>query len=167
MTKIGILALSVLTLLSACHGAANDSNPQKNADASKDIAMVEQMSKAPLTPIIPKPITPADSARYGLDKPGCEFRKHKEPDPIFFAGASEGFMQIGGTLTRLAAKEDSAQLPENVRTSYIGLKTWVDLVRLPDGGTDAGQAHFPARLIIHDSQERVAFMADGEVDCHD
>jgi hypothetical protein len=132
--------------------------------------MVERLSQEPFQPILPKPITALDVARYGLDKPGCAFRKNGEGDPLFIAGREEGFLRIGGELKRYAAKGTSADLPGGARSTYVGLASWVDLVRQPDGepgATDAptDEMNWPVRLILHDAQERVAFMADGTMSC--
>ena len=156
------LALAAMVSLSAC---GREDPARKDAEDAHDVAMVERMSKEPFKPIVPKPITSVDVERYGLDKPGCRFRKQGEADPIFIGNAEEGFMRIEGDLKRYAAKLESAQLPGNARTTYVGLSTWVDLVSLPDydGGSD--HTHWSARLVLHDSQERVAFLADGEVAC--
>jgi len=123
------------------------------------------MSKEPFKPIIPHAITEIDIARYGLDKPGCAFRKPGEKDPIFIANPDEGFMRIGGDLKRYAAKMESAQLPGNARSTYVGLASWVDLVSLADRGGGSDTLNWPAKLILHDAQERVAFMAEGEISC--
>ncbi|MFC0685903.1 hypothetical protein [Novosphingobium clariflavum] len=127
--------------------------------------MVERMSKEPFRPILPRPITRIDVERYGLDKPGCRFVRQGEGDPIFIGNAEEGFMRIEGDLKRYAAKLESAQLPGNARSTYVGLSTWVDLVSLPDRAGGSDTTHWPARLILHDAQERVAFRADGEMRC--
>lgn len=166
MTRSTLLALgftaAAFTTLTAC---GKEDPARKDAEDQQDIAMVERMSKEPFKPIVPKPITKVDVERYGLDKPGCQFRKQGDADPIFIANSEEGFMRIDGDLKRYAAKLESAQLPGNARTTYVGLSTWVDLVSLPDydGGSD--HTHWTARLVLHDSQERVAFLADGEVAC--
>ncbi|WP_324694987.1 hypothetical protein [Novosphingobium sp. RL4] len=162
MMKNAILGLAVVTLLSAC--GQEDPGGQTAEDA-QDIAKVERMSKEPFKPIIPRPITEIDVARYGLDKPGCAFRKPDQKDPIFIANEEEGFMRIAGDLKRYAAKVESAQLPGNARSTYVGLASWVDLVSLPGKGSGSDTMHWPAKLILHDAQERVAFMAEGEVSC--
>ncbi|MCJ2181850.1 hypothetical protein MTR62_03915 [Novosphingobium sp. 1949] len=127
--------------------------------------MVERMSKAPFKPILPKPITKVDLVRYGLAHRGCLFTPKGSKDPIFVAGPDEGFMHVGRDLDRYAAKTDSAELPGKAHSTYIGLENWLDIVRLPDEGADGTAVHWPARLILHDSQERVAFMNDGIMDC--
>ncbi|TCM22015.1 hypothetical protein EDF56_101695 [Novosphingobium sp. PhB165] len=156
------LTMSLLASLAAC---GQGSPARKDAEDAHDIAMVERMSKEPFKPILPKPITRIDIDRYGLDKPGCTFRKQGDADPLFIANAEEGFMRIEGDLKRYAAKLESAQLPGNARATYVGLSTWVDLVSLPDKAGGSDNTHWPARLVLHDSQERVAFLADGEVTC--
>lgn len=162
MMEKPFLALVPFLLISAC---GQEDTRSKAAEDAHDIAMVERMSKEPFKPILPRPIGKVDIARYGLDKPGCSFRKPGSEDPIFIANAEEGFMRIGGDLKRYAAKTESAQLPGNARSTYVGLASWVDLVSLPDdkGGSDT--AHWPAKLILHDAQDRVAFMSEGEVQC--
>lgn len=156
------ITLAALVFLSGC---GQKDSARKEAEDEHDIAMVQRMSKEPFKPIAPKPITTIDVERYGLDKPGCRFRKQGEADPIFIGNAEEGFMRIDGDLKRYAAKLESAQLPGNARTTYVGLSTWVDLVSLPDRDGGSDHTHWPARLVLHDSQERVAFLADGEVTC--
>lgn len=158
-------ALAVVLSLALLAGCAKEDPTQKAAEDVEDVAMVERMSREPFKPIIPDPITPADIARYGLDRPGCSFRKGGEKDLLFFGDASDGFLRIGGHLNRFAAKTVSAQLPGGARTTYVGLSTWLDIVRLPDRTADNDSNSWPARLILHDAQERVAFMADGIVTC--
>lgn len=162
MMRKPILALAPFLLIAAC----GQEDPQgKAVEDAHDIAMVERMSKEPFKPIIPHAITEIDIARYGLDKPGCAFRKPGEKDPIFIANPDEGFMRIGGDLKRYAAKMESAQLPGNARSTYVGLASWVDLVSLADRGGGSDTLNWPAKLILHDAQERVAFMAEGEISC--
>jgi hypothetical protein len=155
-----------IALLGSC--GKEDAKTQAAEDAS-DVAMVKRMSREPFKPINPDPIGPTDVARYGLDKPGCFFRKGDDDhaDPIFFGDDTDGFMRLGGDLKRFAAKTLSAQLPGGARTTYTGLASWLDIMRLPDAGTGADAYKWPARLILHDSQERVAFMADGIVTCRE
>jgi hypothetical protein len=157
-----VLALASFLLLSAC---GQEDSVQEAAEDAHDIAMVERMSKEPFKPIIPRPITEIDVARYGLDRPGCTFRKPGEKDPIFIANPDEGFMRIAGDLKRYAAKKESTQLPGNARSTYVGLASWVDLVSLPDKAGGSDTMHWPAKLVLHDAQERVAFMSEGEVTC--
>lgn len=165
MHSRGMVLLASLLLGGLLAGCWEKTPAQKAADDARDVAMVERMSKEPFRPIIPKPVTSIDVARYGLDRPGCAFRKGGTGDPLFVGDSVEGFMRIGGDLKRYAAKKESAQLPGKARTTYVGLASWIDLVRQPDAGTGSGQDRWPARLIIHDAQERVAFMADGTVTC--
>lgn len=146
-------------------GCAKEDPTQKAAEDAEDVAMVERMSREPFRPIIPEPITSVDVARYGLDRPGCSFRKGEGKDLLFFGDASDGFLRIGGHLDRFAAKSASAELPGGARTTYIGLASWLDIIRLPDKRVDNDANSWPARLVLHDAQERVAFMADGVVTC--
>lgn len=157
------VALGLLVALAGCGEAK--SPEAKKSDAEKDIAMVKRMSKAPFKPILPKPITDIDMERYGLSHRGCTFTAKGDKMPIFVAGPDEGFMIVERDLDRFAAKTTSAELPGKARTTYTGLANWLDIVRLPDEGTGGDQIHWPARIILHDSQERVAFMTDGMMDC--
>jgi hypothetical protein len=159
MTMLGITAL-----LAGCGDGNSADTP---AEAASDVAMVERMSQAPFRPILPGGITAMDIERYGLDKPGCSFRRGAATDPLFIAGKDEAFMRVGTELKRLAAKSTSADLPGGARTTYVGLTSWIDLVRLPDEGSGADALNWPGRLIVHDSQERVAYRADGTVTCHE
>lgn len=156
----------VLTVLVALAGCGHKSPTEKASDDAKDIAMVKQMSREPFKPIVPTTITADDVNRYGLDKPGCSFRKKGAGDPLFIAGRDEGYMHVGSDLKRFASKKESADLPGGARSTYMGLSSWVDLVRLPDAATGADDQAWPARLVVHDAQERVAFQADGVVTCH-
>lgn len=156
------VAAAALAILAGC---AKETPAEQAADNARDVAMVERMSREPFKPIVPIPITGLDVTRYGLDKPGCSFAKGGSREPIFIAGRSEGYMRVAGDLKRFAVRAESADLPGGARTTYVGLSSWVDLVRLPDAGTNADGEVWPARLIVHDSQERVAFMADGTVRC--
>ncbi|HUD29088.1 MAG TPA: hypothetical protein VMQ93_09470 [Novosphingobium sp.] len=157
----------VLAGLASLAGCGDGNSADTPAEAAQDVAMVERMSKEPFKPILPVVITEVDVARYGLDKPGCAFRKNRDQDPLFIAGKDEGFMRIGADLRRFSAKDTSADLAGGARSTYVGLSSWIDLVRLPDAQTGGGEMNWPARLIIHDAQERVAFRADGSVTCHD
>lgn len=159
---ISAALLAVLALVSGC----DKPDPVRQAaQDARDVAMVERMNREPFHPIILKPITKMDQTRYGLDKPGCTFRKAGEDDPLFIAAKDEGFMRIGGDLKRFSAKVASADLPGGARSTYVGLSSWVDLIRQPDAGTGGDQNVWPARLIVHDAHERVAYMADGRVSC--
>ncbi|SLJ87960.1 hypothetical protein [Novosphingobium mathurense] len=167
--------LAVLVFLSLLAGCEEKDPQEEAAQDAKDIATVERMSREPFKPIVPDPITPVDIDRYGLDRAGCFFRKTgkagsednggQKADPIFFGDSVDGFLRIKGDLKRFAAKTQSAEFPGGARATYVGLSSWLDIVRLPDAGTGADANVWPARLILHDSQERVAFMADGTVDC--
>lgn len=157
-----IAAVVCLGFLSACgeEGASHDP-----AKAARDVAMVEKMSKEPFKPILPVVITQVDIERYGLDKPGCSFHKNRDKDPLFIAGKDEAFMRVGAELKRFSAKDVSADLPGGARSTYVGLASWIDLVRLPDDGSGSDALNWPARLIVHDAQERIAYRADGRVNC--
>lgn len=157
---IVMAALGILT------GCGQETPAEQAAEDARDIAMVERMSREPFKPIVPIAITPEDIDGYGLDKPGCSFAKDKAgTGPIFIATSTEGFMRIGRDFKRFAAKGTSADLPGGARTTYVGLSSWVDIVRLPDEGTASDADTWPARLIIHDAQERVAYRADGIMRC--
>lgn len=156
------LTLAALALLAGC----GSKNPQ--AEATEDaqaVAMVKRMSREPFKPLLPSPITPDDVARYGLDKPGCAFSKQGQDNPLFIAGPDEGFLRVGSDLKRFAAKTESADLPGGARSAYIGLSNWVDIVRQPGEGGDSDTT-WPARLMVHDAQERIAYSADGVMNCH-
>lgn len=160
--KAASVAVLLLALMSAC---AKEDSTENAAEDARDVAKVERMSREPFRPIVPDPITAVDVARYGLDRPGCSFRKAGAKDMLFFGNGTDGFLRIGDDLNRFAAKGESAKLPGGARTTYVGLSSWLDLVRLPDEGTGGDAFNWPARLILHDGQERVAFMADGTVTC--
>lgn len=169
-SKVGVAA--VLALAGLVAGCGEDPAVEKAEDA-RDVAMVERMSREPLVPIVPMPITAQDVDQYGLDqgvgRPGCRFGKGEGagPDPLFIASSDEGFLRIDGELRRYAAKGTSASLPGGARTTYVGLGGWIDLARLPDAGTGADALRWPARLVLHDSQERVVFTADGTMTCRE
>ncbi|WP_404480998.1 hypothetical protein [Novosphingobium sp. BL-52-GroH] len=164
MMRKTILALATIALLAGCGDGNSADTP---AEAAHDVAMVEKMSREPFKPILPGGITGMDIERYGLDKQGCSFRRGAATDPLFIAGKDEGFMRVGADLKRFAAKDVSADLPGGARTTYVGLSSWVDLVRLPDEGSGSDALNWPARLIVHDSQERVAYRADGTMTCRE
>ncbi|PNU06147.1 hypothetical protein [Novosphingobium guangzhouense] len=147
-------------------GCGQETPAEQAAENARDVAMVERMSREPLKPIVPIPITAEDIDGYGLDRPGCSFAKQAPgAAPIFIATSTEGFMRVGRDFKRFAAKGTSADLPGGARTTYVGLSSWVDIVRLPDEGMASDANTWPARLIIHDSQERVAYRADGVMHC--
>ncbi|MBH0113107.1 hypothetical protein I5E68_09135 [Novosphingobium sp. YJ-S2-02] len=156
------LVLGLLVLVTACQ---KEDPVEEYAEDQQDVAMVERMSKPPFRPVIPKPITKVDMARYGLDHRGCLFTAQGDKAPVFVAGADEGFMHIGSDLQRFAARTTSAELPGEARSSYTGLSNWIDIVRQPDEGEGGTALHWPARLMLHDPQKRVAYMADGTMDC--
>lgn len=156
--------LAALCVLAAC---SKETPAEKAADDAHDIAMVEKMSREPFKPILPIAITQVDIDRYGLDKPGCTFSKGKATEPLFIATRDEGFMRVGTDLKRFSARSLSADLPGGARTTYVGLSSWVDIVRQPDAGGHSDAMTWPAKLIVHDSQERVAFMADGTMRCRE
>ncbi|KHK91955.1 hypothetical protein LK12_10635 [Novosphingobium malaysiense] len=163
--KFWALAVPV-TLMGAMLNACQKKDPERKAQQdAHDVAMVERMSRAPFKPIVPSPITADVRERYGLDRAACAFRKKDGRGPLFLAGSREGFLNIAGDIKRYAAKAETAVLPGHARTTYIGLSGWADLVRLPDQGTGADQKRWPARLILHDAQERIAYTADGTVTC--
>lgn len=159
-------ATAVLFLLTLLAGCVKEDPTEKAAEDAEDVAMVKRMSRAPLKPIVPEPITQADIIGYGLDRPGCSFRKDGSTDILFFGDAADGFLRIGDNLNRFAAKTQSAELPGGARSTYVGLANWVALVRLPDRRADGDSLSWPARLVLHDAQERVAFTADGTVTCN-
>ena len=158
-------ALAVYLFFALLAGCVKEDLTEKAAEDAEDIAMAERMSREPFKPIIPDPITSVDVARYGLDRPGCSFRKTGAANILFFGDASDGFLRVGGNLNRFAAKTESAEFPGGARATYIGLSSWLDIVLLPDKRADNDPDSRPARLILHDAQERVAFMADGIVSC--
>lgn len=168
MMRNVVLTLACLTALAGCH----KQTPQQQAtDDAREVAQVERLSKAPFKIIAPTPIGPEDVARYGLDRPGCSFFKNDAEKaggaPLFIAARDEGFLLIDGNLKRYAANKAAADLPGGARTTYTGLAEWVDLVRQPDdANSHSSDVRWPAQLILHDSQERVAFMATGTVVCH-
>ena len=158
-------ATAVLVFLALLGGCLKEDPTKKAAEDAEDVAMVKRMSREPFKPIIPDPITQADVVRYGLDRPGCSFRKAGTGAMLFFGDDTDGFLRIGEELNRFAAKTESADFPGGGRSTYVGLSSWLDLVRLPDERTDGDALAWPARMILHDAQERVAFMADGTVTC--
>lgn len=160
--KNKIMVLATLSLLAACQ---KQDPVEEFAEDQKDVAMVERMSRPPFRPVIPKPITEVDMARYGLGHRGCLFTAKGGKAPIFVAGPDEGFMHTAGDLDRYAARTSSAELAGKARSTYTGLDNWIDIIRLPDAGTGSSDVHWPARLMLHDPQKRVAFMADGMMDC--
>jgi len=161
MRKTGVV-VAVVVALAGC--GQPDSKTRATQDA-RDVAMVERMSKAPLVPLVPEAISSAQMTRLGLGRVPCAFSLSQDGPAVFLAGRAEGFMQIDGEIQRLAAREQSARLPGDARTTFIGLKNWAEFQRLAgdDGRSDAVQ--FPMRLVVHDAQERVVFTADGTMAC--
>ncbi|WP_226635563.1 hypothetical protein [Novosphingobium profundi] len=157
------MGLALVAALAAC--GSEDTVAEKKADAAKDVAMVKRMSKAPFEPIIPQPIADVDMERYGLSHRGCRFTAKGDENPIFVAGPDEGFMIVPPDLDRYAARTTSAELPGGAHSTYTGLENWLDIIRLPDDETGGDAVNWPARIMLHDAQERVAFMADGMMDC--
>ncbi|WP_260921744.1 hypothetical protein [Novosphingobium sp. 9] len=168
MTRKGLLGfctpIALAALLTACH---HQPTPEDRASDAKDIAMVERMNETPLRPIQPKPLDAAAIARFGLDRPGCMFTKHGQTAMIFFAGAQDGYMLADGDLQRFAAQEDTAQITDNARTGYVGLRYTVDFLRQPsDMDSGDGMDGLATRMIVHDPHHRVVFTADGAMACH-
>ena len=157
--------IAVLAGIAFLAGCGDDEAARSPAQAARDVAMVERMSKEPFKPVLPVVITSMDIERYGLDKPGCSFRKGAQKDPLFIAGKDEAFMRVGADLKRFSAKDVSAQLPGGARSTYVGLAGWVEVMRLPDADSGGDSLTWPARLVIHDAQERIAYQADGAMSC--
>lgn len=153
---------ATLALLAGC---SSQTPQERRSDDARDVAMVERMSRAPLVPVTPSAISRDDIARYGLDRPGCIFTKASGEGPLFIATRDDGFMRLGSEIKRFAAKQTGAGLPGGARTTYVGLSSSVDFARQPSDGTADDQADWPARMIVHDAQDRVAFMADGRMRC--
>jgi len=164
MTRLALLGcIAAPILLSACHENRED----KAQEAAHDVAMVERMNQVPPVAIDPAPITPRDMKQFGLDRLPCAFvDKSRGLGPLFLGGADEGVLKLDDDLHRLAARSGSAQLPGGGRTTYVGLNGWVDFSRQPDAGTGAGQDNFPARMSLHDAQDRVVFVANGTMHCN-
>lgn len=152
-------------LVVALAGCGGPSPETKAAQDARDVAMVERMSKPPLKPIAPEPISADQMRRLGLDRISCAFSRNADEPAIFLAGLAEGFMQVDGEIERLAAREHSAELPGDARSTYIGLKNWVDFQSLAGEGPAGDARHLPMRMILHDAQERVVFTADGTMSC--
>lgn len=161
------LALSAALAGTALAGCAQKDPAKHSGSDARDVAMVERMRRVPLQPIVPEPITTGQIVRDGLDRAPCSFRKKEEADPLFLAGAEEGFLSVSGEIARLAARTASAELPGHARAAYVGLSNWVEFSALPENGEAPGAGAWPARMIIHDQQERIAFSADGIMSCRD
>jgi len=158
------IRLIVLVVLSAC---GEDRTERKAANDARDVAMVERMNRVPPQSIEPDAFSLEEISRYGLGTMPCAFQRGDMPGlgPIFVADKDEGVMKVGEQIRRLAARSESAELPGGARTTYVGIDSWLQLERLPDDGTGADEAMFPARLVIHDAQERIVFRVDGTVRC--
>jgi hypothetical protein len=152
--------------LGAC--SENKDRAEDAAEAARDVAMVERMNETPFRAITPAPITTQDVARFGLgERGGCLFRPGLDDraDPLLVTQSDEAILKIADQLARMAAKRSSATLPGGAYTAYVGLYSWIDLMRLPDEGTGGDDYRFPARLILHDAQGRIAFQSNGSVLC--
>ena len=145
-------------------GCGADSSRQESSNADLDIAMVERMNRVPPRPLSLDVITASDIAHFGLAAMNCTFSS-ANIEPVFMGGANDGVIKVDGDLQRLAARTQSAELPGDARTVYVGPDRWAELSRLPDAGTGAGRNRFPARLTIHDAHERIVFISDGVVHC--
>lgn len=133
------------------------------AEVARDVAMVERMNRVEAKPILPQGFSADDIARYDLGR-GCEFRIQGGDDaPVFVAQRERGYLKIDGELQTLAAKGGSAELPGGARSIYVGLDHWIELVAQAGEGGD--EQSWPSRLVIHDSQERVAYDKLGRVAC--
>lgn len=159
-----VLPLVALLALTACGEARSE---RKAANDARDVAMVERMNRVPPQSIEPDAFSPEEIGRYGLGTMPCAFQRGDMPGlgPIFVADEDEGVMKVGEQIRRLAARSESAELPGGARTTYVGLDSWLQLERLPDSATGGDEAVFPARLVIHDAQERIVFRVDGTVRC--
>jgi hypothetical protein len=161
------IPLIVLVVLSACGEDRTERKAANDALDARDVAMVERMNRVPPQSIEPDAFSPEEIGRYGLGTMPCAFQRGDMPGlgPIFVADRDEGVMKVGEQIRRLAARSESAELPGGARTTYVGIDSWLQLERLPDDGTGADEAMFPARLVIHDAQERIVFRVDGTVRC--
>jgi len=150
-------------------GCGDKTVQEKRADDARDVAMVERMSQAPFKPIRPQPLTADDIDRYDLGRSGCMFRPGNDgkAPALFVAQEDQGYVKIDGKLQPLAVKSGSAELPSGAHSTYIGLNTWIELVAQAGAGaeTPGGGGAWPSRLVIHDSDERVAFNSLGQVSC--
>ncbi|MCJ2177439.1 hypothetical protein [Novosphingobium album (ex Hu et al. 2023)] len=163
-TKLKLLlpAIAAGAILTGC--AEKDPATQASEDA-RDVAMAERMSRVPVQPVVPEPLTADLITRYGLDRARCSFRKSKTGEPLFLASTQEGFLSLSGELARMAARTGSGELLGGARAAYTGLSNWVDFMALPETGDKPGPDRWPVRMIIHDSQDRIVFTADGVMSC--
>jgi len=167
MTPRTMAALTAVALvLSGCGTSPEEKPEQRNENAAgvaRDVAMVARMNRVEARPILPQPFSKDDMARYDLAR-GCMFRLAGEDEaPVFVAQRERGYLKIDGDLEPLAAKGGSAELPGGARSIYVGLDHWIELVAQAGEGGD--KQSWPSRLVIHDSQERVAYDKLGRVSC--
>ncbi len=166
MRKIWLAVLTV-AVLSGC--GDKDAPQAKAVDDAQDVALVEKLNQPPFKPVLPQPFTTEDIARYDLARAECMFRPGKQADeqPLFVAQQDRGYLKIEGKLYPLAVKSGSAELPSGAHSTYIGTQNWVELVAQAgeDGAGPGGAKSWPSRLVIHDSNERVAFDSLGQVSC--
>ncbi|WP_156839130.1 DUF6692 family protein [Novosphingobium aquimarinum] len=166
MMRRTMAALAVATfLLAGCGDSADEPSDEGTvspAEAARDVAMVERMNRVEPNPILPQEFNADDMARYDLGR-GCKFRIEGESAPIFVAQRERGYLKIDGELQPVSAKGGSAELPGGAHSIYIGLNSWVELVAQAGEGGD--ERSWPSRLVIHDSQERVAYDKSGQVTC--
>jgi hypothetical protein len=166
MKRRTMTALAAVTLLLAGCGENSDEPVEQGtvsaAEAARDVAMVERMNRVEPNPILPQEFSADDMARYDLGR-GCKFRIEGKGALVFVAQRERGYLKIDGELQPLSAKGGSAELPGGAHSIYIGLNSWVELVAQAGEGGD--ETSWPSRLVIHDSQERVAYDKAGQVSC--
>ncbi|PZO71611.1 MAG: hypothetical protein DI636_03275 [Pelagerythrobacter marensis] len=161
-----IAGLGVTLTLLAC--APEQTAEQKAAADAADIAAVERAQQVPPEPINPQTIAFADIEKHDLFGASCAFVPETSgTDPVLLAMERAGWMKIKGEMIRFAPDAGSAALPLGARGRYTGAKYAFTLDIAEGEGRQSGSetTDFPARLVVSDERDQVAYEANGTAQC--
>lgn len=161
-----IASLGATLTLVAC--APEQTAEQKAAADAADIAAVERAQQVPPEPIDPQPIAFADIEKNDVFGASCSFIPETGgTDPIVLAMERAGWMKIKGEMMRFAPDAGSAALPLGARGRYTGTKYAYTLDIAEGEGKQAGSEtmDFPARFVVTDERDQIAYEANGTAQC--
>lgn len=161
----------VVPLLVLALSACGQSEPGRKAISDEEaIAAVEaaQNRLPPIKEIVPQPLTRADFARIEPG-PACSFRPDADlaGDPLMHSGKSLAYLKIDGELIKLASDPGGPELPLGTWQHYVG-KSVTLRIEWPGGAgkrVDVDRRRWPARLVLRDPIDRIAYDASGWLDC--
>ena len=164
MRQTGLGAGTALILLLAT-GCNQLSPEEKAARDARDVAAVEAVNDRllPLVPLSPQAILFPDIRKAGLYGPGCAFVADGGGlGAIAMTQEKRAAIKLADELVILASDPGSTKMPHGTWSHYVGKKHSVTLTRLDNNKTDR---EWRGKLVITDAGDRVAFEADGLVQC--